>query len=117
MPGKSESHPPDDNWRVNFFRPRPGFMRREVRFIWLMLTGWALLTFGFPLALTLLQRRADGTSSLTETTLLGFPFHYWFSGQFLVVWFIILCFVFNILVDRLTARFRRRRPGEERHVH
>ena len=29
----------DDDLRVNFFRPRPGFMRQEVRFIWVMLAG------------------------------------------------------------------------------
>lgn len=117
MSSGNESPDPAPDYRVNFFRPRPGFMRREVRFIWLMLAGWALLTFGFPLYLVLVQQSADGSSPLTRATLLGFPFHYWFSGQFLIVWFIALCFLFNVLVDHLTERFRRRRPGEGRHVH
>jgi putative solute:sodium symporter small subunit len=108
---------PDPAYRVNFFRPRRGFMRREVRLIWLMLGGWTLLTFGFPLYLVWLQRDPSGASSLTETSLLGFPFHYWFSGQFLIVWFIILCFLFNVLVDRLIERYRHPHPPGGRHVH
>jgi len=117
MAGRSGATPPKGDYRVNFFRPRPGFMRREVRFIWLMLAGWAILTFGFPIILVLFQQQADGTSFLTGVTVFGFPFHYWFSGQFLVVWFILLCFFFNVLVDRLTDRLRRRRHGESHHVH
>ena len=114
----SLSPEPAKDYRVNFFRPRPGFMRREVRFIWLMLAGWAILSFGFPLYLVLNQWSADGSGPLTATSLLGFPFHYWFSGQFLIVWFIVLCFLFNVLVDRLTDRFRRHRPyGGGPHVH
>ncbi len=101
--------PPSGDYRVNFFRPRPGFMRQEVRFIWVMLTGWALFTFGFPLLLTLLQRNSAGESVLTETSFLGFPFHYWFSGQFLIIWFILLCFVFNLRIDRLTEKYRKRK--------
>jgi len=102
----AEDRPGD--YRVNPFRPRPGFMRREVRVIWWMLAGWALLTFGFQLLLVLLGRE-DGGSILTEATLFGFPFHYWFTGQFLIVWFILLCFLFNLFIDRLTAPFRKRK--------
>jgi len=94
--------------RINFFRPRPGFMRREVTFIWLALCGWALVTFGFQ-GLLALQGGAEGSAALTERTVFGFPFHFWFSGQFLIVWFILLCFFFNVLVDRLTERYRKRR--------
>lgn len=100
---------PDDELRVNFFRPRSGFMRQEVRFIWLMLAGWALFTFGFQLLLVLLQRNAAGESVLTDATFLGFPFHHWFSGQFLIIWFILLCLFFNLFIDRLTEQFRKRR--------
>ena len=104
MSEKRPSPTGGQDYRVNFFRPRPGFMRREVRFIWLMLAGWALLTFGFPLYLILIQHSSDGSSALTRATLFGFPVHFWFSGQFLIVWFILLCFIFNVLVDRLTER-------------
>lgn len=98
-----------DNYRVNFFRPRPGFMRSEVLFIWIALLGWAGLTFGFQYLLFSRQQDSVGNSALTSATFLGFPFHYWFTGQFLIVWFILLCFLFNILVDRLTERYHKRR--------
>jgi|GEM_PF-379342 len=118
MSGGTESPGPAKDYRVNFFKPRAGFMRREVRFIWLMLAGWSLLTFGFPLYLAWTEWTADGTGPLTVTTLFGFPFHYWFSGQFLIVWFIFLCFLFNVLVDHLIDRFRHPRAhGGDRHVH
>lgn len=104
-PDRPESREP----RINFFRPRPGFMRREVIFICLALCGWALVTFGFQWLLVQQQTSPDGTGPLTERTVFGFPFHFWFSGQFLIVWFILLCFYFNVLVDRLTERFRKRR--------
>lgn len=101
--------PPAGDYRVNFFRPRPGYMRRKVWLIWLMLAGWAGCTFGFQLLLQLQQRNASGEGPLTEATFLGFPFHYWFTGQFLILWFIFLCLVFNLGVDRLAEQFRKRR--------
>ncbi len=117
MDPAAKKAPLDPDYRVNIFRPRRGFMRREVRFIWLMLGGWSLLTFGFPLSLVWFQRDPSGTGSLTETSFFGFPFHFWFSGQFLIVWFIILCFLFNVLVDRLIERTRHPRSPGGRHVH
>lgn len=96
---------PDPAYRVNPFRPRPGFMRQEVRVIWLMLAGWALLTFGFQVLLAL----GGETGALTDATLFGFPLPYWFTGQFLIVWFILLCFLFNLFIDRLTGKHRKRK--------
>jgi putative solute:sodium symporter small subunit len=96
--------PPGDDLRVNFFRPRPGFMRREVVIIWMTLTAWALLTFGFPLYLAFCPQ-----ARLTSRTIFGMPVHYWFSGQFLIFWFILVCFIFNLLIDWLTESYRRRR--------
>jgi putative solute:sodium symporter small subunit len=103
MPPESPQHPPDD-LRINFFRPRRGFMRREVTIIWLTLTAWALLTFGFPLYLVCCPQ-----AQLPDRIIFGMPVHYWYSGQFLILWFIIVCFVFNLLIDWLTESFRRRR--------
>lgn len=97
------------DYRVNFFRPRAGFMRSEVILIWIALIGWALLTFGFQFLLVWQQSAPDGSGPLTARTILGFPFDYWFTGQFLIVWFILLCFLFNLMVDRLNERYRRRR--------
>lgn len=105
------TQPPNPNQkppRINFFRPLPGFMRREVIFIWIALCGWALLTFGFQYLLAV-RVDAEGHNTLTDTTIFGFPFHYWFTGQFLIVWFIFLCILFNLLVDRISDRYRRRR--------
>lgn len=106
------SHPPAEpsgDYRVNLFRPRPGFMRREVAVIWIMLAGWALLTFGFQVLLALLQSGDSGESALTAVTVFGFPFHYWFTSQFLILCFILLCFLFNAFIDRLTEEYRKRR--------
>ncbi len=96
-------HPADD-LRVNFFRPRRGFMRREVIIIWSTLTAWALLTFGFPLYLIFCPQ-----AQLTGRIIFGMPVHYWFSGQFLIFWFIVICIIFNLLIDWLTESYRRRR--------
>lgn len=39
-------------------------------------------------------------SFLTDATFLGFPFHYFYTAVFLLILFIILCIVYNILVER-----------------
>ncbi|PLX86265.1 MAG: DUF4212 domain-containing protein [Desulfuromonas sp.] len=106
-----QEHPPDGgaprDYRVNLFRPRPGYMRKEAICIWTMLAGWALATFGFQFWLALSQRNPSGVGPLTEASFLGFPFYYWFTGQFLVLFFILLCFLFNVFIDRLSETYRR----------
>lgn len=96
----------DQELRINFFRPLPGFMRGEVIIISVTLAAWALLTFGFPLYLVFCPQ-----AQLTGRVIFGMPVHYWFSGQFLIFWFIFVSFVFNLLRDRLTENYRRRRQG------
>ncbi len=96
-----EPQRPPEDFRVNFFRPRAGYMRRKVRTIWALLAAWALVTFGFQGVLVLTAEEATGDGPLTRLTLLGIPFHYWFTGQFLILCFIFLCYVFNLMVDRL----------------
>lgn len=97
-----------DDYRVNFFRPRPGFMRRKVIYTTLLLAGWAFLTFGFQVLLAS-GDAPGGEGYLTERTFFGFPFHYWFTGQFLIVWFIFLCYLFNIFIDHLTRIYHKRK--------
>ena len=97
------------DYRVNFFRPQAGFMRREVIYISIALIAWALLTFGFQFLIYSGQTDASGSGPLTSRTIFSFPFEYWFTGQFLIVWFILICFLFNLMVDRLTERYRQRR--------
>lgn len=97
------------DYRVNFFRPQAGFMRSEVTYIWIALIAWALLTFGFQFWIVFNQTAANGSGPLTTGTIFSFPFDYWFTGQFLIVCFILICFLFNLMVDRLTEHYRQRR--------
>lgn len=108
-PTPSPPDPPQGDYRVNFFRPRPGYMRRKVMYTWVLLVSWAFLTFGFQLLLVLTARDPSGAGPLTDFTVLGFPFHYWFSGQFLIVWFIFLCYLFNVFIDQLNRIFLKRK--------
>lgn len=97
-----------EHYRVNLFKPKKGYMADEVRIILLILTGWVVLTFGFQLLLVLVGG-GDGQSVLTERTFFTLPFHFWFTGQFLPLWFVILCIVFNLCIDRLSESHSRRR--------
>lgn len=101
----------DDETRrdVNIFRPKNGYMGSEVKIILLILAGWGICTFGFQVLLRLLGSPPLWESFLTRLTFFGLPFHFWFTGQFLPLWFVILCAVFNVFIDRLTARHSRRR--------
>lgn len=93
--------------RVNFFRPRPGFMRREVTVICLALLAWAVVSIGFPLSLGITAKE-PGASLSVGRWIFGMPWHYWFSGHFLIVWFILICAMFNVLIDWLTKNYRKR---------
>ena len=94
--------------RVNFFRPQPGFMRKEVMIIWGTLIAWAFVTFGLPIHIAL--QHSDPQLTLEEVPkIFGIPFYYLFEGQFVIVWFILICFVFNVLIDWLTTSYRSRR--------
>jgi putative solute:sodium symporter small subunit len=90
--------------RINFFRPRPGYMRRKVTLIRIALAGWALATFGGPLLLVLFERNPRGEGVLTDLTLFGFPLHFWLTGQFLILCFVLLCLFFNLGVDYLNRK-------------
>jgi hypothetical protein len=35
--------------------------------------------------------------------------HFWFTGHFLIVWFIILCIFYNLFIDRLADQHRKRK--------
>lgn len=106
IPGSSSSRRGD--LRINFFRPRPGFMRKEVTIIWVTLAAWAVMTFGMPIHLAITH--TDPVRTLSEVPyIFGIPAYFWYSGQFLILWFIFLCFIFNVLIDWLTTSYRRRR--------
>jgi putative solute:sodium symporter small subunit len=39
-------------------------------------------------------------NALTDFTFLGFPFHYWYTAQFLLIMFVLLCLTYAVLTDR-----------------
>jgi len=39
-------------------------------------------------------------SVLTDSVFLGFPFHYFYTAVFLLIMFVVLCLVYNILLNR-----------------
>lgn len=97
----------DDKYYVNFFSPRGAFQKTEVGYIWLMLILWALGTFGFQILLRMVQTNPQGASFLTSMKFLGFPFHYWWSGQFMIIVYILLCIWFNVLIDALEEKHQK----------
>lgn len=98
---------PENDLRVNFFKPRPGFMQGEVSVIYWTLLAWVLASVVFPFCLGLTTTDPELLLS-TGKSLFGMPWHYWFSGQFLILWFILICFIFNLLIDWLTKSYRKR---------
>jgi putative solute:sodium symporter small subunit len=95
-------------YQVNLFRPKAGRMRREVAQIIVVLVGWGGVTFGFQLLLSFLESSGRG-ERLTGFTFLNLPFHFWFTAQMLPLWFIIICVVFNVYMDRLSDDRSRKR--------
>ena len=93
---------------VNLLRPKKGYMRDEVRIILVILVGWAALTFGFQALLAWGEEGAVGRF-LTERYLFNLPLHFFFTAQFLPLWFIFLCVIFNLYVDRITEYHSHRR--------
>ena len=94
---------------INLLRPKSGYMRDEVGIILAVLFGWGLMTFGFQSLIWLMAETTQGCSLFTRHSFFNLPFHFWFTGQFLPLWFIILCVIFNIFIDRVTERHSRRR--------
>lgn len=41
---------------------------------------------------------------LTNFTFLGFPFHYWYTAQFLLILFVLLCLFYSIKIDKIHAK-------------
>ena len=78
-------------------------MRGEVRVIKLVLSGWLIAIVGFQLFAYLLEVNYS-VLLLKELTLFNLPIQFWLSGQLLPLWFIILCALFNIWMDRHKAQ-------------
>lgn len=104
---------------INFFRPVGEFMTKDVRMKKTVLVIWFLAVYGFLFLLRLVADAKDvvplklntgevitqvtGKSFLTETQFLGFPFHWWFSAQFCILLFIVLCYWYCKFIDKLEA--------------
>jgi putative solute:sodium symporter small subunit len=95
-------------YQVNLLRPKTGHMRDEVLIILAILFGWGVCTFGFQIILSLCHGTGAG-SLLTRLAIFSLPLHFWFTAQFLPLWFIVLCVVFNLYLDRITEYHSRRR--------
>lgn len=89
----------DDCRGINFFKPRGKSMRAEVRVISLVLAGWVAAIVGFQLFVFLLEVNYSALL-LDEITVFNLPIHFWLTGHFLPLWFIILCVAFNFWMDR-----------------
>ena len=77
-------------------------MRGEVRVIILVLSGWLAAIVGFQLFAYILEIRYSELL-LIDLTFFNLPIQFWLSGQLLPLWFIILCALFNIWMDRHEA--------------
>jgi putative solute:sodium symporter small subunit len=101
---------PDRKFAVNLFRPKSAYMKGEVLTMLFILVLWGVAAFGFQLWL-MLSAGPAGKSWLESFTFFNLPFHYWFTAQMLPLWFIIICVLFNVFIDRLTEKESRRREG------
>lgn len=43
-------------------------------------------------------------SAFTDTKFLGFPFHYWYTAQFLLILFVLMCLVYAVLIDKINTK-------------
>jgi len=89
---------------LSFLRPRGATMRGEVRVIKMVLSGWLIAIVGFQIFAYLLEVNYSELL-LTDLTFFNLPIQFWLSGQLLPLWFIILCVLFNIWMDRHTEHF------------
>lgn len=87
------------NTDISFFRPRGTTMKGEVRVIRLILAGWLIAITAFQLFAYILET-SYSEILLNDMTFFNLPIQFWLSGQLLPLWFIILCALFNVWMDR-----------------
>lgn len=88
---------------LSIFKPRGKSMCGEVRVIRLVLAGWLVSIVGFQVFVYLLEVNYSELL-LNELTFFNLPIHFWLTGHFLPLWFIILCALFNFWMDRHSVR-------------
>ncbi|MDU0458497.1 MAG: DUF4212 domain-containing protein [Geobacteraceae bacterium] len=77
-------------------------MKSETRVIKLILISWLTAIVGLQVYVYFLERNYSELL-LNELTIFNLPVHFWLTGQFLPLWFIILCVLFNLWMDRHTT--------------
>ncbi|MFZ5651228.1 MAG: DUF4212 domain-containing protein [Bacillota bacterium] len=92
---------------INFFKPATEGMRAEVRLISIIVITWALITFGFQFLILAAQESPLGESFITRARFIGFPFHYWFTGQFSIAAFVALCVIFSKNIEKIYEKHRK----------
>ena len=45
-------------------------------------------------------------SFLTDFKFLGFPFHYWYTAQFLLILFVVLCLIYAVTIDKINEKYK-----------
>ncbi len=93
----------DRKKRIMIFNPLPGTMRDEVSVIALLMLAWLTAVVGTQIGIWFLESSIKGFW-LTELIFFNLPIHFWISGQFLPLLFIVLCLVFNLWMDRHETR-------------
>lgn len=101
---------PEKQYTVNLFRPKSAYMKGEIRSMLFVLALWGAASFGFQIWLKL-SSGPTGKSWLENFTFFNLPFHFWFTAQLLPLFFILICALFNICIDRLASKELRRREG------
>jgi uncharacterized membrane protein len=93
----------NDGRNISIFRPCGKAMRGEVRIIWLVLAGWLAAIVCFQIFVYFLEI-SYSELLLNEWTIFNLPVHFWLTGHFLPLWFIIICSVFNFCMDRQAVK-------------
>lgn len=42
---------------------------------------------------------------LTDIRFLGFPFHYWYTAQFLLILFVVLCIIYAVVIEKRNTKY------------
>lgn len=64
-------------------------------------TGGTELTNADKLPAIMDKYLIHNSNIFTEMRFLGFPFHYWYTAQFLLILFVVLCLIYAIATDRI----------------
>jgi putative solute:sodium symporter small subunit len=77
-------------------RARQEYWRRNLRLMAVLLTIWALVSFGAGILFV---------EALNNLTFIGFPLGFWFAQQGSIITFVILIGVYVWRMDKLDAEF------------